>query len=36
MKEKNIIRMTHEEALIRAKKLVSKMTLQEKNRTTNV
>lgn len=30
MKEKNIIRMTHEEALIRAKKLVSKMTLQEK------
>ena len=30
MKEKNIIRITHEEALIRAKKLVSKMTLQEK------
>lgn len=30
MKEKNIIRITHEEALIRAKELVSKMTLQEK------
>ena len=30
MKEKNITRITHEEALIRAKELVSKMTLQEK------
>lgn len=30
MKEKNINRITHEEALIRAKELVSKMTLQEK------
>lgn len=30
MKEKNIMRITHEEALIRAKELVSKMTLQER------
>lgn len=30
MKEKNTTRITHEEAVIRAKELVSKMTLQEK------